>query len=142
LSQTYLAGESFAGQYIPYFGESVTGLVFASFHPFVSALQSAIGSQWLTHLADALIKTTLLPDLQFKGIAIGNGWIDPMQQYTGYADFAYEKGLIKPGTPVSRSSHVCIVHPAPGLHKVAAGILGRGVCSGLRDLRGGALTHR
>ncbi|KAL7424907.1 Cell death protease [Cryptotrichosporon argae] len=67
---TYLAGESFAGQYIPYF-------------------------------ADALIKTTLLPNLQLKGIAIGNGWIDPQQQYPGYADFAYEKELIKEGTPES-----------------------------------------
>jgi carboxypeptidase D len=105
LSQTYLAGESFAGQYIPYFGESVSGLAFALFHPSILALHSAIGSQRLTLTlsADALIKTTLLPDLQFKGIAIGNGWIDPMQQYTGYADFAYEKGLIKPGTPVRLS---------------------------------------
>jgi carboxypeptidase D len=44
-----------------------------------------------------------MPGLALKGIAIGNGWIDPMQQYTGYADFAYEKGLIKPGTPVRTS---------------------------------------
>ncbi|WVQ79509.1 pheromone-processing carboxypeptidase KEX1 [Cryptococcus sp. DSM 104549] len=65
---TYLAGESFAGQYIPYF-------------------------------ADAIIKSPDLPDFPLKGIAIGNGWIDPVKQYPGYVDFAYEKGLIKPGTP-------------------------------------------
>ncbi|WVR08292.1 hypothetical protein IAU60_005341 [Kwoniella sp. DSM 27419] len=65
---TYLAGESFAGQYIPYF-------------------------------ANALLKTTILPNYPLRGIAIGNGWIDPIQQYPGYVDFAYEKGLIKPGTP-------------------------------------------
>jgi len=47
-----------------------------------------------------LIKTTSLPDFVLKGIAIGNGWIDPKQQYPGYVDFAYEKGLLKAGTPV------------------------------------------
>ncbi|WWC93111.1 uncharacterized protein L201_008077 [Kwoniella dendrophila CBS 6074] len=65
---TYLAGESFAGQYIPYF-------------------------------ADAILKSSDLPDFPLKGLAIGNGWIDPIQQYPGYVDFAYEKGLIKKGTP-------------------------------------------
>jgi carboxypeptidase D len=40
--------------------------------------------------------------VQLKGLAIGNGWIDPMQQYQGYVDFAYEKGLIKEGSKVSQ----------------------------------------
>ncbi|KIR34460.1 pheromone-processing carboxypeptidase KEX1 [Cryptococcus deuterogattii MMRL2647] len=65
---TYLAGESFAGQYIPFF-------------------------------ADALINSTELPNFPLKGIAIGNGWIDPKEQYPGYVEFAYEKGLIDSGTP-------------------------------------------
>ncbi|AAW43480.1 KEX1 protein precursor, putative [Cryptococcus deneoformans JEC21] len=65
---TYLAGESFAGQYIPFF-------------------------------ADALIKSIELPNFPLKGIAIGNGWIDPKEQYPGYVEFAYEKGLIVSGTP-------------------------------------------
>ncbi|WWC73439.1 uncharacterized protein I206_107408 [Kwoniella pini CBS 10737] len=65
---TYLAGESFAGQYIPYF-------------------------------ADAILKSSDLPNYPLKGVAIGNGWIDPIQQYPGYVDFAYEKGLVKQGTP-------------------------------------------
>lgn len=39
-------------------------------------------------------------EINLKGIAIGNGWIDPKQQYPGYVDFAYEKGLIKKDTPV------------------------------------------
>ncbi|WRT69408.1 uncharacterized protein IL334_006393 [Kwoniella shivajii] len=64
----YLAGESFAGQYIPYF-------------------------------ADGILKSPEMGDFPLKGIAIGNGWIDPIQQYPGYVDFAYEKGLIKHGTP-------------------------------------------
>lgn len=69
IRQTYIAGESFAGQYIPYF-------------------------------ADAILKTNKLPHVNLKGIVMGNGWIDPQTQYKGYADFAYEKGLIKKGTPV------------------------------------------
>ncbi|WWD20051.1 hypothetical protein CI109_104524 [Kwoniella shandongensis] len=74
---TYLAGESFAGQYIPYF-------------------------------ADALVKSTEFPDYPLKGIAIGNGWIDPIQQYPGYVDFAYEKGLIKEGTPEAQEMEAAL----------------------------------
>lgn len=32
--------------------------------------------------------------LNLKGIAIGNGWVDPNVQYPAYADFAYENKLI------------------------------------------------
>jgi len=32
--------------------------------------------------------------LNFKGIAIGNGWVDPYLQYPAYAEFAYENDLI------------------------------------------------
>ncbi len=32
--------------------------------------------------------------VNFKGIAIGNGWVDPYVQYPQYAEFAYENGLI------------------------------------------------
>jgi len=51
-----------------------------------------------------LIKTIALSNFALKGIAIGNGWIDPKQQYPGYVDFGYEKGLLKEGTPVRSSS--------------------------------------
>ena len=55
-----------------------------------------------THdLASAIINSTSTNEINLKGIAIGNGWIDPKQQYPGYVDFAYEKGLIKKDTPVS-----------------------------------------
>lgn len=62
---TYLAGESYAGQYIPYFGSAI--------------LDSKL-------------------DLPLKGLAIGNGWIDPREQYRGYAEFAYARGLVQKGT--------------------------------------------
>lgn len=57
-----------------------------------------------TLIADAIIKSSISPAIPLKGIAIGNGWIDPREQYQGYVDFAYEKGLIKEGTNVSITS--------------------------------------
>ena len=33
-------------------------------------------------------------EMTFKGIAIGNGWVDPYNQYPAYAEFAYENDLI------------------------------------------------
>ncbi|EJD53656.1 alpha/beta-hydrolase [Auricularia subglabra TFB-10046 SS5] len=62
---TYLAGESFAGQFIPYF-------------------------------ADAILNSNLA--IPLKGIAIGNGWIDPITQYPAYVDFAVAKKLVKEGS--------------------------------------------
>lgn len=56
----------------------------------------------LTISATNLLKTDQLPKLQFKGIAIGNGWIDPLRQYPAYAEFAYNKGLIKKGTDAAK----------------------------------------
>jgi carboxypeptidase D len=52
-------------------------------------------------VASAIINSTSTNEVNLKGIAIGNGWIDPKQQYPGYVDFAYEKGLIKKDTPVN-----------------------------------------
>lgn len=63
---TYLAGESYAGQYIPYF-------------------------------ADAILNSNLPTPLQ--GVAIGNGWIDPLTQYPAYIEFAVAKNLVKEGSP-------------------------------------------
>lgn len=89
--QTYLAGESFAGQYIPYFGK----LVFL----ISSELRKLTLSN---HKADALLDAPAFSGFPLQGIAIGNGWIDPKEQYQGYVDFAYEKGLIKQGSKVRR----------------------------------------
>ncbi len=33
-------------------------------------------------------------NLNLKGMAIGNGWVDPYIQYPQYATFAYENNLI------------------------------------------------
>lgn len=58
--------------------------------------------------ADAILKSDFSPPIALQGIAIGNGWIDPREQYQGYVDFAYEKGMIKEGTEVSRFMRQCI----------------------------------
>lgn len=44
-----------------------------------------------------------MPKMHLKGLAIGNGWMDPLNQYPAYAEFAYEKGLIKKGTPEAKA---------------------------------------
>lgn len=74
--QTYLAGESYAGQYIPY-------------------------------IADAILNADL-PKMHLKGLAIGNGWVDPLNQYPAYAEFAYQKGLIKKGTPEGKELDLAV----------------------------------
>lgn len=63
---TWLAGESYAGQYIPY-------------------------------IADAILKAPRLPT-KLKGLIIGNGWIDPYNQYPAYLEFAVKAGVVKEGS--------------------------------------------
>lgn len=61
----YITGESYAGHYIP-----------ALAYHFVKEIPpGSLG-------------------LNFKGIAIGNGWVDPYVQYPQYAEFAHQNGLI------------------------------------------------
>lgn len=64
-SELYIAGESFAGTYIPY-------------------------------IANAILDKNEKGGGNFKlrGIAIGNGWMDPERQYQGYVPFAEKYGLI------------------------------------------------
>ncbi|KAG6891309.1 Cell death protease [Termitomyces sp. T32_za158] len=59
---TYLGGESFAGQWIPAF-------------------------------ADAMLNSSLAVPL--RGVAIGNGWIDPRRQYPSYLDYLVKVGLVE-----------------------------------------------
>ncbi|KAI5481486.1 hypothetical protein MNV49_004243 [Pseudohyphozyma bogoriensis] len=68
LPETYIAGESYAGQYIPF-------------------------------IADAILATATLPT-RLKGLLIGNGWIDPLNQYPAYLEFALSAGVVKKGSDV------------------------------------------
>ncbi|KAG0300355.1 Cell death protease [Linnemannia gamsii] len=66
----YLAGESFAGTYIPYFGQGI-----------------------LEHNEN--VPAGHIP-YNLQGLAIGNGWIDPLHQYTSYIPFVEQYGLATP----------------------------------------------
>eukprot|EP00388_Colpodella_angusta_P012219 GDKJ01031033.1.p1 GENE.GDKJ01031033.1~~GDKJ01031033.1.p1 ORF type:complete len:492 (-),score=73.35 GDKJ01031033.1:126-1601(-) len=58
----FIAGESYAGKYVPNIGE--------------------------------FILDNPIDGLNFQGIAVGNGWVDPPSQYPAYAKFGHEEGLI------------------------------------------------
>ncbi|KAJ9643763.1 uncharacterized protein PV06_09055 [Exophiala oligosperma] len=69
----YFAGESYAGQHIPYITRTILDR---------NARASTEGKQqW-----------------NLKGLLIGNGWIAPKEQYLSYLPFAYQEGLIQGGT--------------------------------------------
>ena len=60
----YIIGESFAGHYVP-----------------------AIGPQ-------AIVQSNSSYAKNLKGIAIGNGWVDPYIQYKAYTQYMYKQGFI------------------------------------------------
>jgi carboxypeptidase D len=63
----YLAGESYAGQHIPYIAKAI-----------LDRNKAGAAHPW-----------------QLKGMLIGNGWIAPEEQYKAYLSFAYEKGIVQ-----------------------------------------------
>jgi carboxypeptidase D len=63
----YLAGESYAGQHIPYIAKAI-----------LDRNKGGPKHTW-----------------NLKGMLIGNGWISPAEQYMAYLSFAYEVGLVK-----------------------------------------------
>lgn len=67
----YIAGESYAGQHIPYIARAILN----------RNKQNPGRSPW-----------------PLKGLLIGNGWISPVDQYLAYIPFAYQNGLMKDGT--------------------------------------------
>lgn len=68
----YIAGESYAGQHIPYIARAM----------LERNKKFGIKEKW-----------------NLQGLLIGNGWISPVHQYRAYSTFAYEEGLIQGGTP-------------------------------------------
>ena len=77
--QTYFGGESFAGQYIPYFGITIC-------HVNDTLLIVDLC------LADAVLNSDL--NIPLRGAAIGNGWIDGRNQYPAYLEFATTHGNV------------------------------------------------
>ncbi|KAK9459384.1 Alpha/Beta hydrolase protein, partial [Lipomyces oligophaga] len=72
----YIAGESYAGTYIPYIAQAI-----------------------LDRNSNSTSTDVRYP---LKGILLGNGWIDPVRQYLSYAPFAYQNGLIKSDSTSAR----------------------------------------
>lgn len=70
----YFAGESYAGQHIPYIARTLINRNIKA--------QAEGRRVW-----------------NIQGLLIGNGWIAPVEQYLSYLPFAYEEGLIQGGTP-------------------------------------------
>ncbi|PHH69392.1 hypothetical protein CDD82_7787 [Ophiocordyceps australis] len=63
----YIAGESYAGQYIPYIAKAI-----------LDHNKAKPGAAW-----------------SLRGLLIGNGWISPEDQYPAYIKFALERGLLQ-----------------------------------------------
>lgn len=79
-SQLYIAGESYAGQFIPYIAKAILDR-----------------NQKIEKEGDP---TTRTPPFVFdlRGIVMGNGWIDPVQQYLSYLPFSYSHGILEAGS--------------------------------------------
>lgn len=48
---------------------------------------------YIPAIADFIVKNPD-EDIKLKGVAIGNGWVDPYEQYPAYAEFSKENNLI------------------------------------------------
>lgn len=70
-----LAGESYAGQYIPYIATTL------------------LNYQDYSELKDSM------PDIELTALLIGNGWIDPVTQSLSYLPFALQTHLVETDTP-------------------------------------------
>ncbi|KAK6583893.1 hypothetical protein PZA11_003623 [Diplocarpon coronariae] len=70
----YLAGESYAGQHIPYISRAI-----------LERNKAGAKHQW-----------------NLKGMMIGNGWIAPKEQYKAYLSFAYERGMVERNSDIGK----------------------------------------
>ncbi|KAI5296607.1 Cell death protease [Ascosphaera acerosa] len=73
----YIAGESFAGQHIPYIAKAIIER---------NRKADPGSAPW-----------------SLQGLLIGNGWIAPREQYEAYTKFAYARGLLEPGTDAAKA---------------------------------------
>lgn len=71
----YFAGESYAGQHIPYIAEAI----------IKRNVINRLNGGW-----------------KLKGLLIGNGWMDPEPQYQSYLSYAYKAGLVKKDSKIAK----------------------------------------
>ncbi|KAF9887441.1 Cell death protease [Aspergillus nanangensis] len=75
----YIAGESYAGQYIPYIAKAIQE----------RNKDARDQAKW-----------------NLRGLIIGNGWISPEDQYPAYLNFAREEGLVEVDSRVDNNLQV------------------------------------
>ncbi|KAI9676740.1 MAG: Cell death protease [Trizodia sp. TS-e1964] len=73
MDDIYIAGESYAGQHIPYIAQAIL------------ERNKNAATPW-----------------NIKGLLIGNGWVAPTEQYMAYLTFAYKHGLVQEGTDIAK----------------------------------------
>ncbi|KAK3500226.1 Alpha/Beta hydrolase protein [Neurospora hispaniola] len=76
----YIAGESYAGQHIPYIAQAILER---------NKNAGPVNRKW-----------------NLSGLLIGNGWVSPKEQYDAYLQFAYEKGIVKKGTDLANKLEI------------------------------------
>lgn len=79
--QIYIAGESYAGQHIPYIAKAIQ-------ERNKNATESGAG-KW-----------------NIRGLLIGNGWVSPVEQYQAYLPYAYEENLVTEGSSLAKNLEV------------------------------------
>lgn len=75
----YFAGESYAGQYIPYIAKAIL---------------------------DRNKKGSTEHKWNLMGLLIGNGWISPKEQYEAYLQFGYARGIVQKGSDIANKLEV------------------------------------
>lgn len=105
-SPLYITGESFAGHYIPAFASKIV--------------------QNKTFLAAT--KVTI------KGVAIGDGWVDPINQMNFYDSLLYSVGIVS-----NKFRDVCTWVQTQGMIGIYEGNFGKVNCSIFRQLSTGII---
>lgn len=77
----YFAGESYAGQHIPYIAKAIQ-------ERNKNVTQSG-ASKW-----------------NLRGLLIGNGWVSPVEQYQAYLPYAYEENILTEGSSLAKNLEV------------------------------------
>jgi carboxypeptidase D len=80
--QIYIAGESYAGQHIPYIAKAMMDRNKKKDH-----------DKW-----------------NVSGLLIGNGWISGKDQYASYISYAKQAGLVKPDSEASTHLDQMLLH--------------------------------
>lgn len=88
----YIAGESYAGQHIPYIARAI-----------LKRNSNPNQRPW-----------------NLKGLLIGNGWVSPADQYLAYLPFAYQNGMVQPDSDmahrIEKQQSICVQKLSDGGH--------------------------